>query len=101
MKPNLFTRRRPKYYDVPSKKIMNVKALGAKGDGKTDDTAVFNSILSGATNTSSVVYFPFSVYIITDTLRIPLGSRIISQVWPQIMGKGSNFEDEANPCAVV
>ncbi|NAW01272.1 glycosyl hydrolase family 28-related protein, partial [Salmonella sp. hn-h4] len=86
MKPSLFTRRRPKYYDVPANKVMNVRALGAKGDGKTDDTAVLNSILSGAANTSSVVYFPFGVYIVKDTLRVPMGSRIIGQVWSQIMG---------------
>jgi hypothetical protein len=55
MKPNFFTRRRPKYYDVPVNQIMDVKALGAKGDGSTDDTAVLNSILSGAANTSSIV----------------------------------------------
>ncbi|KAM0188779.1 hypothetical protein ACHAPI_010388 [Fusarium lateritium] len=101
MKPNLFTRRRPKYYDVPSGKIMNVRALGAKGDGKTDDTAALNSILSGAANTSSIVYFPFGVYIVKDTLRVPMGSRIIGQAWSQIMGTGSNFEDETKPRAMV
>lgn len=58
---------------------MNVKALGAKGDGKTDDTAVLNSILDGDANTSSIASFPYGVYIIKDTLRIPMGSRIIGQ----------------------
>ncbi|KAH8672181.1 LysM domain protein [Ilyonectria robusta] len=101
MKANLFTRRRPKYYDVASRKVMNVRALGAKGDGKTDDTAVLNSILSGAANTSSIVYFPFGVYIVKDTLRVPMGSRIIGQVWSQIMGTGANFEDESKPRPVV
>ncbi|EGX89976.1 LysM domain protein [Cordyceps militaris CM01] len=101
MKPNLFTRRRPKYYGVPAAKVMNVRALGAKGDGTTDDTAVLNAILSGAANTSSVVYFPFGVYIVRDTLRVPIGSRIIGQVWSQIMGTGANFEDELKPRPVV
>jgi hypothetical protein len=101
MKPNLFTRRRRKYYNVPSSKVMDVKALGAKGDGQTDDSAVLNSILSGAANTSSVVYFPFGVYIVRDTLRVPMGSRIIGQAWSQIMGKGANFEDELKPRPVV
>jgi hypothetical protein len=101
MKANLFTRRRPKYYDVPATKVMNVKALGAKGDGLTDDSAVLNSILAGAANTSSVVYFPFGVYIVKDTLRVPMGSRIIGQAWAQIMGTGSNFNDEIKPRSVV
>ncbi|KAH7309114.1 LysM domain protein [Stachybotrys elegans] len=101
MKPNIFTRRRPKYYTTPASKIMNVRALGAKGDGVTDDTAVLNAILDGAANTSSIVYFPFGVYIIKDTLKVPMGSRIIGQVWSQIMATGANFEDELNPRAAV
>lgn len=101
MKPNLFTRRRPKYYDEPRSNIMNVRTLGATGDGSTDDTAVLNSILEGAANTSSIVFIPHGVYIVTDTLRVPLGSRIIGQAWSQIMGKGKAFSDEMNPKAVV
>lgn len=101
LQPSLFTRRRPKYYDVPKTSVMNVKALGAKGDGITDDTVVLNSILSGAANTSSVVFFPYGVYIVSDTLRMPIGSRIIGQAWSQIMGKGLNFQDEFNPRPVV
>ncbi|KAJ4230740.1 hypothetical protein NW757_013954 [Fusarium falciforme] len=85
----------------PNNMVMNVKALGAKGDGKTDDTAVLNSILDGAANTSSIVYFPYGVYIIKDTLRVPMGSRIIGQAWSQIMATGSRFEDERNPHIAV
>ena len=81
MAPNFFTRRRPKYYHVPATRIMDVKLLDAQGDGVSDDMAVLNAILDGAVNTSSIVYFPFGVYIITDTLRVPAGSRIIGQAW--------------------
>ncbi|KAJ4181537.1 hypothetical protein NW767_014124 [Fusarium falciforme] len=101
LQPSLFSRRRPKYYNEPQSNVMNVKALGAKGDGVTDDTIVLNSILSGAANTSSVVYFPYGVYVVTDTLRVPIGSRIIGQAWSQIMGKGTKFQNELKPRAVV
>ncbi|KAJ4156154.1 hypothetical protein LMH87_001367 [Akanthomyces muscarius] len=101
MQRNLFTRRRPKYYDVPRNKIMNVRQLGAKGDGKTDDTYVLNAILQGAANTSSVVYFPFGVYLVRDTVKFPIGSRVIGQAWSQIMATGAKFENEAEPRAVV
>jgi hypothetical protein len=101
MKPNFFTRRRPKYYDVPQANVINVKSLGAKGDGVTDDTFVLNSILDGAANTSSIVYFPYGVYIVKDTLKVPIGSRIIGQAWSQIMGSGANFQNELAPRSVV
>ena len=80
---------------------MDVRALGAASDGVTDDTAVFNGILEGAANTLSVVYFPFGIYFIRDMLRVLVGSRIIGQAWSQIMGTGSNFEDERHPRPVV
>ena len=101
MDPYFFTRRRPTYYDVPTSKIMDVKALGAKGDGVTDDTAALNSILEGAANTSSIAYFPFGIYLIKDTLRVPVGSRIIGQAWSQIMATGPNFGNELLPRPAV
>ncbi|RYP21256.1 hypothetical protein DL767_009308 [Monosporascus sp. MG133] len=99
--PNFFTRRRPGYLDIAANKVMNVKALGAVGDGVTDDTNVLNSILEGAANTSSVVFFPYGIYLVTDTLRAPVGSRIIGQAWSQIMGTGDKFADETQPRAVL
>jgi hypothetical protein len=78
MNPYLYTRRRPTYYDIPADNIMDVKALGAKGDGVSDDTAVLNAILEGTANTTSIVYFPFGIYLVRDTLRVPPGSRIIT-----------------------
>ncbi|TPX21790.1 hypothetical protein DIZ76_015753 [Coccidioides immitis] len=80
-KPNYFTRRRPKYLDIGQSQILNVKAFGAKGDGQTDDTAILNSILSRAANMSSIVYFPFGVYVVKNTIHVPVGSRIIGQAW--------------------
>lgn len=72
---------------------MDVKILGAKGDGVTDDTKVLNSILEGAANTSSIVFIPFGVYLVKDTIRVPIGSRVIGQAWSQIMGTGEKVSD--------
>ncbi|KAI8255747.1 hypothetical protein K4K56_007772 [Colletotrichum sp. SAR 10_98] len=96
-----FHRTRPSYADPGNSQIFDVKALGAKGDGATDDTAVLNRILDVAANVSGIVYFPHGVYVIKDTLEVPVGSRIIGQAWPQIMATGSRFEDMANPRAAV
>ncbi|KAJ6070768.1 CAZyme family GH55 [Penicillium canescens] len=98
---NFFARRRPQYLDLGGGQVFDVKAYGAKGDGVTDDTAALNSILSAAANMSSIVHFPYGVYVIKDTLHVPLGSRIIGQVWPQIMATGSKFEDVENPHVAV
>ncbi|EEU38415.1 uncharacterized protein NECHADRAFT_106587 [Fusarium vanettenii 77-13-4] len=96
-----FTRRRPKYDDLGFSQIIDAKGYGAKGDGKTDDTAVLRHLFSAAANMSAVVYIPFGVYIITDTVEIPVGSRVIGQAWPQIMATGSKFSDALHPRVAV
>ncbi|KAF7180792.1 hypothetical protein CNMCM7691_010083 [Aspergillus felis] len=101
VKPNLFTRRRPQYEDLSTADIVNVKLFGAKGDGSSDDTVVLNWVLEYAANLSSVVYFPYGVYMIRDTLKVPVGSRVIGQAWPQIVATGSKFKDINNPYVAV
>ncbi|KAL5617780.1 hypothetical protein FOVSG1_000002 [Fusarium oxysporum f. sp. vasinfectum] len=96
-----FTRRRPKYNDLGFSQILDAKAYGAQGDGKTDDTAVLNHLFSAAANMSAIVYVPFGVYIISDTVEIPVGSRVIGQAWPQIMATGSKFADALKPRVAV
>ncbi len=50
---------------------------------------------------SSIVFFPYGIYVIRDTLKIPLGFRIVGQAWSQIMAHGSNFEDADSPKVAV
>lgn len=95
----LFQRRRPTYagIDPVRTQILNAKDLGARGDGSSDDTGPLNRLLDMAANMSAVVYLPYGVYVVTDTLNVPLGTRIVGQAWTQIMAKGDKFEDLQNP----
>lgn len=52
----------------------DVHDLGAKGDGKTDDTAAIQK----AIDTHRVVYFPIGLYNVTDTIRLRSDSVIIA-----------------------
>ena len=48
---------------------LNVQAMGAKGDGQHDDTAIIQSALSLQQTTGNLtVFFPAGVYLITNTL---------------------------------
>ncbi|KAL2844510.1 pectate lyase superfamily protein-domain-containing protein [Aspergillus pseudoustus] len=76
VKPNFPTRCRPKYHDIGKSQIMDVKVLGAKRDGVTDDGPVLNAILQNAANLSSIA-------------------------WSQIMAKGSKFGNELEPRVMV
>jgi hypothetical protein len=99
--PNYFSRRRPSYASLGNSQLVDVKAYGAAGDGVTDHTTVLNFILGFAANLSAIVYFPHGVYVVSDTLHVPVGSRIIGQAWPQIMATGSKFQDVQNPHVAV
>ncbi|MFL0415189.1 glycosyl hydrolase family 28-related protein [uncultured Sphingomonas sp.] len=58
----------------PVSEWANVRALGAKGDDQTDDTAA----LQRAIDANRVVYLPMGRYRITDTLRLRPDSVLIS-----------------------
>ena len=50
----------------PMAEWTNVKTLGVKGDGTTDDTAA----LQKAIDTHKVLYLPTGFYMVTDTLKL-------------------------------
>ena len=70
---NFFTRNAPTYQSLTASSIINIKSQGAAGDGVTDDTAIINQILVLAANSSSVVFFPFGIYNVKNTITIPVG----------------------------
>jgi glucan 1,3-beta-glucosidase len=92
-----FARSKPQYNDIPAEKFISVKAKGAKGDGKTDDTAAIQAVFDGIA-ADEVVYFDHGAYIITDTVRVPKDVKVVGEIWPLIMAGGdSNFKDMSNP----
>jgi len=97
----LYHRKRPEYPTLGSSQIFNVREYGAAGDGVSDDTAVLNKIFDIAANLSAIIYIPHGVYVITNTVLIPLGSRVVGQAWPQIMAVGEGFGDANRPKVAV
>jgi len=54
--------------------LVDVKLhYGAKGDGKTDDTAKLQQALSDFPNSKAIIYLPAGTYLISDTLKWPAG----------------------------
>ncbi|KAK6504485.1 hypothetical protein TWF506_002680 [Arthrobotrys conoides] len=95
---NWFERSKPQYADVPASGFYDVKARGgARGNGRSDDTAALNNALAAATAAGQIAYFPHGIYLVTDTVFIPPGAKIVGEVWSQIQASGSRFNDAANP----
>ena len=50
----------------PTASWTNLRSLGAKGDGKTDDTAVIQKAIAE----HPVIYVPSGFYVVSDTLTL-------------------------------
>jgi len=50
--------------------LINVRSLGAKGDGETDDTEAVARAISEGMTTGKTVYFPKGTYMISKPIRI-------------------------------
>lgn len=63
--------------DIPALPAMhlwvNIRDLGAKGDGETDDTEVFRKAIA----THPYIYVPQGWYRLTETLKMSSGTRLI------------------------
>ena len=57
----------------PASTWVNVRSLGAKGDGVTDDTAAFRKAIAG----NQAIYVPSGFYVISDTLTLRPDTAII------------------------
>src|SRR5262249_10922742 len=58
----------------PMNQWVNVRTLGAKGDGETDDTAA----IQAAVNAHRVLYFPSGYYVIRDTIVLKPETALIA-----------------------
>ena len=59
--------------------VLNVKSLGAKGDGETDDTEVIQHAVNLANTTGKTVYLPVGTYIITKPIAVYGETKIIGE----------------------
>ena len=97
----IYERSKPQYADIPVTQFVSVRAAGAKGNGRTDDTAALQAILNQAANTGKIVFFNAGIYKVTRTLDIPKGSKIVGEAYPVIMSSGSYWASMKTPQPIV
>ena len=56
-------------YQIKDSNIVNVKDFGVKGDGITDDTSMFQSVVNSIQE-HQTIYVPFGTYILKNTINI-------------------------------
>ncbi|KAL0947433.1 hypothetical protein HGRIS_013543 [Hohenbuehelia grisea] len=96
----IFGKTHPQYAAYAVSQFVSVKDHGAKGDGRTDDTAALKAIFAQFSG-CKIIFFDAGTYIVTSTLTIPAGTQIVGEGWSVIAGQGSAFADQNNPQVVV
>jgi glucan 1,3-beta-glucosidase len=91
-----FTRSKPQYEGTTP---IVATSHGVSNAGTGDQSGAINSLL--AANVGAVIFFPAGVYMVKNTVKIPVGSKIIGSGWSQIMGTGSFFQNAASPQVMV
>lgn len=96
-----YVRSKPQYNTLPVSSFSSVRSAGATGDGKTDDTAALQKIINTATTAGNIVLFDAGTYLVTSTLLIPPGAKLVGEAYSVIMSSGGFFNDVVNPQPVV
>jgi len=96
----IFGKAHPQYESYSVSQFISVKSYGAMGDGITDDTDALQVILFKYAE-CRIIFFDAGTYIVTNTLTIPPGTRMVGEAWSVISGKGNYFQDQHNPQVVI
>ena len=66
-----------------------------------DDTSALNAAIASAASSGKVLYFDAGNYLVTHTIVIPPGSKIVGEAYPVILSSGDFFADLESPKPVV
>ncbi|KAI0196341.1 pectate lyase superfamily protein-domain-containing protein [Astrocystis sublimbata] len=96
-----FTRSKPQYETLTAGDIVSVATFGAVGDGVTDSTTALNNAFTFGAARNQVVFIPAGVYMVSSTIVMPMGTRVVGELWSQIMAFGDNFNNPNSPLPMV
>ena len=98
---NYYQMSKPQFETLTTDQVYSVRTGGAKGDGVTDDTKAVQSSLDTAAAAGQLCFFDAGIYLVTNTITIPPGSKIAKESYSVIMSSGDFFNDVNNPKPVV
>ncbi|KAL4754843.1 hypothetical protein BDW72DRAFT_200512 [Aspergillus terricola var. indicus] len=95
--PPYFERKKNQYADRPVGDFVQLKSLGARGDGVTDDTAAVQRAFNDYGSGNKIIFVDSGTYILTDTVVVPKDAKIHGEAWSQFAASGRAFSDANNP----
>ncbi|KAF8960752.1 glycoside hydrolase family 55 protein [Flammula alnicola] len=95
----IVSRGHPQYEDHDVDDFVSARDHGATGDGVTDDTAALQALFNEY-SACNIIFLDAGFYIVSSTLTIPAGTRLVGEAWSVLAGKGPAFQDQKNPQVV-
>jgi glucan 1,3-beta-glucosidase len=96
-----YERSKPQYETLPLSSFVSMRSSGARGDGVTDDTTALQNAINSATGAGLVSFFDAGTYLVTSTLTIPPGAKLVGESYSVIMSSGNFFNNVNSPQPVV
>jgi glucan 1,3-beta-glucosidase len=93
-----FERSKPQYENVDVSKFVSLKSKGAKGDGKTDDTAAIQAAIDGLQD-GEILHADHGAYLIKKTIDIPAEKniKIVGEIYSTFFITGDFFSNMDDP----
>ncbi|KAM7195859.1 pectin lyase-like protein [Rhypophila sp. PSN 637] len=90
-----FQRAKPQYENRGVGDFVHLKDMGAAGDGVTDDTSAVQAALQSSVG--KVLFVDAGTYVLTRTVVVPSGTKIVGEAWSQFAASGSFFANPRTP----
>ena len=96
-----YQRSKPQYEQYPRWSFLSARDFGATGDGHTDDTKALQKAINVAAKLRKILFVDHGDYLVSKTIYIPAGSRIVGESYSVILSHGRYFNDINNPKPVI
>lgn len=96
-----YERSKPQYEQYPVSSFLSARNFGATGNGHTDDTAALQGAVVAATAQNKILFIDQGDYLVSRTIYIPAGSRIVGESYSVILSYGTFFDNIYSPQPVV
>ncbi|EME45017.1 glycoside hydrolase family 55 protein [Dothistroma septosporum NZE10] len=96
-----YERSKPQYEGLPVSSFLSARTLGATGNGKTDDTKALQAAITQAKSQNKILYLDHGDYLVTSTIYIPAGSKIVGETYSVILSSGAFFNSMTDPKPVL
>ena len=96
-----YQRSKPQYEQYGRKHFISARDVGATGDGKTDDTKALQRAINLAVAKGKILFVDHGDYLVSKTIHIPAGSKIVGESYSVILSYGRYFNNINNPKPVV